>query len=269
MSERDDQLARIARGWDEAAAGYEEYYVPRFAPWVQAAVRAVVSVPLPVGPVLVPCCGTFPELDALVRHLPDREIVGIDLSAGMVRMARERAAGHPQVTVVQADASALDAQWTGECAAVVSVFGLQQLPEPAEAIRSWAAALRPGGRLSVMYWPHETEQDGPFQLIADLVRAHVGASDRSWEEELVPALGGLTIVRDDLVSFPMRHPDAASYFDQHAQSGPLRALAIARGEGFMNRLRAEYLDRAPAGEWLHYPAARHLVAQVEIAGRFG
>ncbi|MFI6393689.1 class I SAM-dependent methyltransferase [Nonomuraea sp. NPDC050547] len=263
MTEHAERLARLARGWDEAADGYEAYYVPRFAPWVATAVRALTHGPLPEGPVLVPCCGTFPELDALSEHLPGRETVGIDLSAGMVRRARERAARHRQAAVVQGDASTLDPRWSGTCAAVVSVFGLQQLPEPDLAIRSWAAALCPGGRLSVVFWPGITEEDGPFALLADVLRARVPAGDSSWERRLLPAstAQGLVIERDEHLSYPMSHPDATTFFDAHTRSGPLRALATARGDAFVNQLREEFLRRAPAGEWHHQPRARHIVAR--------
>ncbi|CAM4005625.1 class I SAM-dependent methyltransferase [Nocardia ninae] len=262
MTDRAEELARRARGWDEAVTGYEAYYVPRFAPWVAAAVRAVTVDALPSGPVLVPCCGTFPELDALVEHLPDRELVGIDLSPGMVRRARERAASHPQVSVVEGDASTLDSRWAHRCAAVVSVFGLQQLPEPDQAIQSWAAALRPGGRLSVVFWPTATETEGPFALLSKVLRAEVPAGDRSWEQRLAPALTtqGTCIERDEHLSYPMSHPDAATFFDTHTTSGPLRPLATARGATFIAQLRDEFLRRAPSGAWHHQPRARHLVA---------
>ncbi len=256
---RAEQLARLARGWDEAAEGYEAYYVPRFAPWVATAVRELTAAPLPGGPVLVPCCGTFPELPALLAHLPGRKVVGIDLSSGMVRLARERADGHPGVRVVEGDASKAEED---SCAAVVSVFGLQQLPEPDAAIRSRAAALRPGGRLSVVYWPTVTEREGPFARMAGVVRPRVGGGDGGWERTLVPALlaAGTEVVRDELVTHPMSHPDAATCFDAHIRSGPLRPLAAARGPEFVAELRAEFLAGAPAGEWHHRPAARHLVA---------
>jgi SAM-dependent methyltransferase len=256
---------RLAQAWDAAVDGYEAYYVPRFAPWVTAAVRAVSLADLPPGPVLVPCCGTLPELDELVEHLPGREIVGIDLSAGMIRRARERAAPYPGVSLVVGDAATLDG-WAGRCAAVVSVFGLQQLPEPDVAIRSWAAALRPGGRLSVVFWPEVTEVDGPFARIAAIVRAEVPPADpgdRGWEEKLRPALAaaGVVVERDDEPAYPISHPDAAAFFDAYTRSGPLRALADSRGAEFVERLRRRFLRDAPAGEWRHRPHARHLVAR--------
>ncbi|MBE1578088.1 class I SAM-dependent methyltransferase [Amycolatopsis roodepoortensis] len=248
---------QLARAWDEAAAGYDAYYVPRFAPWVSAAVRALPSV-LPEGPVLVPCCGTFPELDELGGHLPGREIVGIDLSAGMVARARRRSAGDPLVRVVEGDASELD---PASAAAVVSVFGLQQLPEPDAALRSWAGALRQGGVLSVVYWPHSTEPGGPFTVLSDVLRERVPAGDRSWEERLVPALEDVVLERDEPLSFPMIHPDADTFFTAHTRSGPMRPLADARGEEFIAALRAEFLRRSPEGEWRHRPAARHIVGR--------
>jgi SAM-dependent methyltransferase len=243
---------RLARGWDEAADGYEAYWVPRFAPWVDTAVRAVAGRPLPDGPVLVPCCGTFPELESLTAALPGREIVGIDLSAGMVRLARERAAGHPTARVVQGDASTVDS-----CAALVSVFGLQQLPEPDVAFGSWVAALRPGGVLSVVFWPGDIEADGPFALLSEVLRAYGPRSDREWEQRI--GLAGATIERDEAVAHPMTHPDAATFFDAFTRSGPLRPLVDAP---FFDAARAEFLRRAPAGEWSHRPRARHLVVSV-------
>jgi SAM-dependent methyltransferase len=230
--------------------------VPRFAPWVDTAVRALPEA-LPDGPVLVPCCGTFPELDVLTEHLPGREIIGIDLSPGMAARARRRAAGNPLVRVLEGDASNLDLS----AAAVVSVFGLQQLPEPDAALRSWAGALRPGGWLSVVYWPHSTEPGGPFTVLSDVLREHVPAGDRSWESRLTSSLEDTAIERDEQVSFPMVHPDSDTFFTAHTRSGPMRPLATARGERFIATLREEFLRRSPAGEWRHRPLARHIVAR--------
>ncbi|WP_216843461.1 class I SAM-dependent methyltransferase [Phytoactinopolyspora alkaliphila] len=165
MGDDSRQLASLARAWDDAASEYERYFVPRFAPWVDAAVQEVTEVVLPPGPVVVPCCGTFPELPALTAALPGRDIAGIDLSPGMVEIARRRAAGLPHVRLVVGDAADLAPEWTAVCAGVVSVFGLQQLPDPEAALGAWVSALRPEGRLSVMYWPDTLEDDGPFAVL--------------------------------------------------------------------------------------------------------
>lgn len=251
-----DRLSRVAQGWDEAADGYEAYFVPRFAPWVKAAVDALGEVS--DGPILVPCCGTFPELDLLAPRFPDRTIAGIDLSAEMVRLARERASRLPQVEVVQGDAATLDPRWSAACAAVVSVFGLQQLPDPQAAIRSWYDALRPDGRLCVVYWPEVTEETGPFALVAKVIGVR---SDHSWESGLLSGLDGAVIERDEFVSYPMTHADAATYFDAANRAGSMRALALARGDDYMAELRTEYLKLAPAGEWTHHPRARLILVR--------
>jgi SAM-dependent methyltransferase len=256
-----DRLSRLARSWDEAAGGYEAYFVPRFAPWAQAAVDAVPE--LPDGPVVVPCCGTFPELDLLAPRFPDRRIIGIDLSAEMVRLARRRAGERPLVEVVQGDASRLDPAWSP--AAVVSVFGLQQLPDPVTAIRSWYDVLRTDGRLRVLYWPEVIEETGPFELLDKVIGAE---RDRSWEDALLPALDGAVIERDELISYPMTHPDAATYFDAANHAGPLRALALARGDDYVADLRERYVAAAPAGEWTHRPRAR-LIAVRKPRSRAG
>jgi hypothetical protein len=113
-----------------------------------------------------------------------------------------------------------------------------------------------------MFWPGDPEPDGAFARMAATVRAHVPAGDRSWEGRLTAALTaeGAVVDRDERPSWPMSHPDAATFFDAHLRSGPLRPLAEARGPAFVRRLREEFLRGAPPGEWHHRPQARHLVA---------
>ncbi|MGH3383479.1 MAG: class I SAM-dependent methyltransferase [Nocardioidaceae bacterium] len=261
-SDDPDRRTLLARAWDEAAQEYEQYFVPRFAPWVETAVQASAESVLPSGPILVPCCGTFPELPGLVTGHPEREIVGIDLSAGMVRLARERATGWPTVRVVVGDAATLDPQWSSACAGVVSVFGLQQLPDPVAALGAWVAALRRGGRLSVVYWPSVVEEDGPFALLDRVLAGHRPPADDSWEGRIgdaVTAAGG-TIERDEPPSFPMDHPDAETFWAAMTSGGPLRAMANARGDTFMQARRQEFLELAPSGRWRHRPQARWIVA---------
>jgi SAM-dependent methyltransferase len=223
----------------------------------------VAEAELPPGPILVPCCGTFPELPALVAGHPEREIVGIDLSATMVRLARERAAGWPRVRVVEGDAATLDSGWSKSCAGVVSVFGLQQLPDPEAALRNWVEALGPGGCLSVVYWPRKVEERGPFALLEEVLVDHRPPDEGLWEARLGEAIraAGGTVERDEYPSFPISHPDARTFWDAFTNGGPLRALAIARGERVMRGLRERFLRLAPTGQWSHLPRARWIVAR--------
>lgn len=261
MPEDSERLARLARAWDDAAAGYDAYFVPRFAPWVELAVSAVVDADLPDGPILVPCCGTFPEAELLVERFPDREIAGIDLSDGMVARARERTSPWPDVTAIVGDAAILDPRWSGKCAAVVSVFGLQQLPDPGLAMRSWLDALGPGGRLSVVFWPEKTETDGPFALMSEVVRGRLSAGEARPDQFAEIVTGhGAALERDEFASYPMTHADASTFFNAFTRSGPARALALAQGEAYMDSLREEFLRLAPSGEWVHHPRARLIVA---------
>jgi len=265
MTATDDKKGRalLARAWDEAAQEYEQYFVPRFAPWMAAAVQAVARANLPLGPILVPCCGTFPELPELIAGHPGREIVGIDLSATMVSMARERAAGRPHVRVLEGDAATLDPGWSNSCAGVVSVFGLQQLPDPDIALANWVSALRPRGCLSVVFWPRKVEEEGPFAVLDRVLVDHRPPDKTPWESRLAEAVGtgGGTLERDEFLSFPMSHPDAETFWEAFTNGGPLRALAIARGESVMRGLREKFLDLAPTGQWRHLPRARLIVAR--------
>lgn len=258
----DDRAAQLAQAWTEAAGGYEEYFVPRFAPWVELAVSAL-GPDLPDGPILVPCCGTFPELPLLGAAYPGRAIVGIDLSPGMVARAAARAESWPQAQAVVGDACAVGPEWIGRCAGVLSVFGLQQLPDPAAALTSWVGLLRPGGRLSVAYWPETVEEDGPFALV-DRVRESVTADDDA-ERRLAGAIvtAGATVTADRAVSFPMEHPDAATFWEAMSTNGPLRAVAVARGEEALAELGRRFLALAPSDRpWRHTPRAQLLTAVI-------
>ncbi|WP_290864321.1 class I SAM-dependent methyltransferase [Hamadaea sp.] len=205
-----DDESPLARAWDQAAAGYDDYFVPRFAPWVELAVQEL-GRDLPDGPILVPCCGTFPELPLLATAFPGRPIVGIDLSPGMVARASARASSFPLAEAVVGDAVEVGPEWTGRCAAVVSVFGLQQLPDPPAALASWVGLLRPGGRLSVVYWPDVVEQEGPFAL-SHRIRGRAAADpDAARRAAEAIAYAGAEVTADRAVSFPMEHPDAATF----------------------------------------------------------
>jgi SAM-dependent methyltransferase len=255
------QLTPMEQAWDEAAVGYDAYFGPRFAPYLAAAIGALLarSSELPNGGIVVPCAGPGRELGPLARALPQRSILASDLSREMVRLAADRNAQLPNVSVQRADATALLAP-PGGAAALLSVFGLQLLPAPASTLGSWLQLLAPGGLAVIVYWPRNTEDSGPFHSMQRILR-HVGLRAVDWEAELVPQLneaGGQLLV-DARLGFAMQHDSAHAIWDAYTHSGPLRALALTRGQALIDSLAAEFVADLPAGPLEHTPEARLLV----------
>ena len=79
-------------------------------------------------------------------------IVGVDISTGMIEMARRNAErrGLPpsRVAFRQMDAEALDTR-DGEYDVMLSAFALGHMPNPERAVDEMFRALRPGGRLLI------------------------------------------------------------------------------------------------------------------------
>jgi ubiquinone/menaquinone biosynthesis C-methylase UbiE len=259
MTERTRQQA-LTVAWDQVAMGYDAYFPPRFAPWLRDACEAI-QPPLPPGAIVVPCCGTGHELVTLAQQHPDRGIFGVDLSAGMLQLAYQRTRHLPAVQAQVADAMTTEG-WP-PCAAVVSLFGLQQVPDPPLALRRWTEALAPGGLLSVVFWPAVAEEAGPFFLFRDLIARALPAPGASWEGALVEAIqeAGGEILRDELPAHEMRHDDATTFLDAMLSSGPGRSLALAQGDAWVDEFRQKFLAQTPPGPLVHRPHARHLVAR--------
>src|SRR5688572_12318848 len=106
MPNDDPRKRLLAEAWDQAADGYDEYFSPRFFPWIQDAASYITTRPLPPGPILFPCSGPGREMLLIAEALPDRELIGIDLSQGMVALAQARLSGQ-KARVLQGDAASL------------------------------------------------------------------------------------------------------------------------------------------------------------------
>lgn len=266
MSDQDPASDSPAReAWDAAAEGYEEYFVPRFEPWVRDAIAALGS-PSPLtaeGSLAVPCCGPGRELELLAPALPDRTIVGVDVSAEMCSRARRRCRGYANVRVEHADATSLSAHWAAKAGAVLSCFGLQSFDSPDAVLADWTRCLAQSGRIAVVFWPPHIEAEGPFALLRTLLDAEVGPRDPTWQERLVSAVEaeGAHVLDDRIVKHSMTHPSAGAFFDAFAHSGPGRAIAMRHGFDLMDKLRGAFLQRAPSGSFEHEPSARLLAAQ--------
>ncbi|MFT5683647.1 MAG: trans-aconitate methyltransferase, partial [Myxococcota bacterium] len=254
-------MSVLIESWDAVAAGYDRYWVPRFHPWI----RHTVAAPgvLPPGPIAVPCCGTGAELVLLAQRYPEREIVGFDLSPGMVAVARAQVSG--RVTARVADASRLPGTWAG----VVSCFGLQQLPDPPAALASWCAALRPGGRLAVALWTADIHDDGPFDALRITSNRLLGASDQTWNARLGPAVqASAELCSDDLVQATIHHDSPEAFWRGMVAEGPWQARARRHPE-VTAALEAEFLATWPPGPLSHTPHARIIVAQAPLRSGAG
>jgi trans-aconitate methyltransferase len=254
---------RSEQAWNEVASRYEAYFTPRFAPYLGAAIGALAArgADLPRGAIVVPCVGPGRELSPLSRLFPERAILASDLSGEMVKLAAASAAHLPNVTVTQGDATELGAA-SGGTAAIVSVFGLQLLPSPAETLELWLGTLQPKGLATIVYWPRDCEEAGPFQRMRAVLR-EAGIVDGTWGRELSAHIvaAGAHIALDAPLAFEIHHDDAETAWSALTQLGPLRALALARGEALVAELGARFTSGLAPGPIVHTPEARLLVIE--------
>jgi SAM-dependent methyltransferase len=163
--------AEQARAWngDEGAywaanAGRFEQAVARYNPRFLDAAR--------IGPgdrVLDVGCGTGDTTRAAARLADRAEALGVDLSATMIEVARQRAAaeGLSNVRFLQADAQIHEfaADWAD---AAISRTGAMFFGDPVAAFRNIARAVRPGGRLALLVWQALDRNEWIYAITAAL-----------------------------------------------------------------------------------------------------
>ena len=102
----------------------------------------------PVGSLLDVCCGTGAAMQRF-KTLCCRRMVGIDMSAGMLEVARsatQSAPGDPHIEFVRGDALALPFGAEFDLAVCFGAFGHVLPQDEPRLIRQIAGALKPGGR---------------------------------------------------------------------------------------------------------------------------
>lgn len=112
----------------------------------------VLDLAAPAGPevVLDVGCGNGLYLAGLARRRHAGHVLGIDMSAGMLRAARQRAAdaGWRGLALLAADATALPLR--GSAADLtLAMHMLYHVPEPSRAVAELRRVTRPGGRVIV------------------------------------------------------------------------------------------------------------------------
>jgi SAM-dependent methyltransferase len=255
---------------------------------------------------VVPCCGPGQELGPIAALFPEggRQVIGVgelvrcirypsvtqpkivssltctvnllpptwwsnaDLAPGMVEIATQRAqeAGE-HVSAVVGDAMVPP---PGAHAAFLSVFGLQQLPDPVAALGAWVGALAPGGVAVIIYWPMGSgvETKGPWAHWGQLLKSKLGAAARrgtaGWEDALAGAAtaAGGTVLENCSIAHEIKWLTPAVMWEGMTRAGPWHAQRLRRGDAFVDGLREEFCAAFPADEPItHTPSARLLVVK--------
>jgi SAM-dependent methyltransferase len=163
--------------FDDAADDYDRCVGPIFAAALDALGQdlSLGSRVLDIG------CGPGAALRRVARLVADGEVVGVDLSLAMLRIAHERArrAGLANIALYQADAARLPASFAGAFDVAYSCLVHHHLTDPLGALRSIAASLRPGGMYAAI------DATGPrlTRLATPLTRAVDPGWVRFWERD--------------------------------------------------------------------------------------
>ena len=265
----------IANSWTSAAPGYDELFVPRFSPWTSDALEQLffTAPSLPEGSIIVPTCGPGQELPLVSELLGNgRPIIGIDIAPGMIEIAKRRAAecgAHVSVSV--GDCMTLP---VGPHAAILSVFGLQQLPDPPAALGNWVGTLAPGGVAVIIFWPMGAgvEAEGPWAHWSTVLKGKLGDGARrgnpGWEDALPAAAeaAGGEVIENRAIAHRIDWPSPAAMWEGMTRSGPWHAQRLSRGDEFVESCREDWESKFEAGKPIvHTPSARLLVVRRRAA----
>jgi demethylmenaquinone methyltransferase/2-methoxy-6-polyprenyl-1,4-benzoquinol methylase len=110
------------------------------------------------------------------RVQPGGEVLGVDISPGMIGIARRRFDGRAGLTFVVGDALALPAPDASFDAATIA-FGMRNLPDYRQGFAEMRRVVRPGGRVVCL------EIARPRSRLARVLRA--------WFDRIVPVIGRL------------------------------------------------------------------------------
>lgn len=173
-------------------------------------------------------------------------VVGVDLSAGMVRATQEEAMrrGLPADIRVM-DAERLDFP-DASFDRVLCGFGLMFFPAVATALGEFRRVLRPGGRLGISTWRATEAQDLAIVPTQMGITHPAGAEVLRFKEpaDLERALtdAGFTGVRTRLAEQTFRYADLDEYW-QNARGTGMRAWLDLLDDAQVARARAALAER--------------------------
>lgn len=177
--------------WSSFAGGgpalYERVMVgPTFLPWAQELLAA--APPRPADRVLDVACGTGAVTRLVLERLgEDGRVVGLDVSPGMLDMARTTVAD-PRATWLEGSAAVLPLP-AASFDVVLCQQGLQYFPDRPTALREMARVLIPGGRLGLSVFCASPA----YVAMSGAVARHLG------EEAAASVRGPIALADSDLI----------------------------------------------------------------------
>ena len=251
-------------------ANYEKYMVPLlFRPYAELlAERALQFQPCAI---LETAAGTGVVTDALVRALPEAEIVATDLNQAMLDVAMTRVASD-KVTFRAADAQALPFD-DGKFDLVVCQFGIMFYPDKVQGNAEAHRVLRNGGHYLLAIWDriernalsnlaHETMQrqfpDNPPMFMK---RGPFSYHEPEWIERDLRA-AGFTSIAIETVELTSRSRSAEGAARGLTYGSPMGVELEEYGPGAIDNVfeqfsRAALKYEGPSG--FEAPMAAHIV----------
>jgi SAM-dependent methyltransferase len=169
-----DQIAywndAAGRTWAEFQAALDRQVEPLGARVVEVLAPAAAERFLDIG------CGCGQTTLELAKRVgPLGAVLGVDISQPMLAVARERAAGLPQASFLEADAQTHPFE-AGTYDAIHSRFGVMFFQDPGAAFANLRRALKPGGRLAFVCWRSPAEN--PIMILPMVAAAaHLPPTD--------------------------------------------------------------------------------------------
>jgi ubiquinone/menaquinone biosynthesis C-methylase UbiE len=220
---------------------YEGLMVPQlFAPWAEIHLGRVAL--RPGQRVLDVACGTGVVARRAAELVgPGGKVVGLDLNAGMLAVAR---ANNPAGAVEWRDGDGLALPFADASFDVVSCqHGLMFFPDRLRGLREMRRVLAPGGQVVVSTWGHLADSPGYAALSAALAR-HVSEEaghlppfalgDRAELTSLLAAAGfeGVEATTDQIT---LRFPSAEEFVGNIAAGAPTMLGALDQVAGATRR----------------------------------
>jgi demethylmenaquinone methyltransferase/2-methoxy-6-polyprenyl-1,4-benzoquinol methylase len=169
--------------------------------------------------------------DLLTRVQPGGAVLGVDLSPGMIGVARRRFGERSGLTFVVGDALALPTEDAAFDAATIA-FGMRNLPDYRKGFEELRRSVRPGGRVVCL------EIARPTRPSARVLQA--------WFDSIVPRLGQLAGQGDAygyLVRSVRSYPSPAAIAAIMVEAG----LVDVRWEGMTGGIVTLHVGTVPGG----------------------